>query len=84
MSTYFKMRMWKYFTHKKTRRYIDVLKSLVKSYKYTFHKSIKTTPTSVTKSNEAEIKKKKKKNLYTQFSKSVKPKFKIGDQVRIN
>ena len=72
--------MWKYFTHKKTRRYIDVLNSLVKSYNDTFHRSIKTTPASVTKSNETEI----SKNLYTQLSKSAKPKLKIGDKVRIN
>ena len=74
-----KTRMWKYFTHKKTRRYIDVLNSLVKSYNHTFHRSIKSTPASVTKSNEAEI----SKNLYPQLS-SAKPKFKIGDKVRIN
>ena len=53
-----KKRMWKYFTHKKTRRYTDVLNSLVKSYNHTFHRSIKSTPASVTKSNEAEISKK--------------------------
>ena len=58
-----KTRMWKYFTHKKTRCYIDVLNSLVKSYNHTFHRNIKSTPASVTKSNEAEI----SKNLYPQL-----------------
>ena len=43
-----KTRMWKYFTHNKTTRYINVLKSLVKSYNHTFHRSIKSTPASVT------------------------------------
>ena len=75
-----KTRMWKYFTHKKTRRYIDVLNSLVKSYNHTFHRSIKSTPASVTKSSEAEI----SKHRYPQLSKSAKPKFNIGDKVRIN
>ena len=59
--------------HEKTRRYIDVLNSLVKNYNHTFHRSIKTIPASVTKSNETEM----SKNLYPQLSKSAKPKFKI-------
>ena len=75
-----KTRMWKYFTHNKTRRYMDVLNSLVKSYNHTFHRSIKSTPASVTKSNEAEI----SKHLYPQLSESATPKFNIGDKVRIN
>ena len=71
-----KTRMWKYFTYKKTRRYIDVLNSLVKNYNHTFHRSIKTSPVMVTKSNEAEI----SRNLYPQLSTNVmtkKAKFKI-------
>ena len=33
--------MWKYFTHKNTYRYVDVLKDLVDSYNATPHSAIK-------------------------------------------
>ena len=42
-----KSRMWRYFTHKNTRRYLDVLQDLVHSYNNTFHRSIGMKPSEV-------------------------------------
>lgn len=35
-----KSKMWKYFTHHKTRCFLDVLQQLLKAYNYHFHRSI--------------------------------------------
>jgi transposase InsO family protein len=76
-----KTRMWRYFTAKKTLRYIDVLSDLVFSYNHSVHRSIKTKPANVTVENEKKI----WHTLYDHSSlKNVKYKFKIGDQVRIS
>src|SRR5215470_17315260 len=51
-----KNKMWRYLTHNnKTKRYIDVLPSLVKSYNNTYHRSIKMTPIQVTSVNVKEV-----------------------------
>ena len=47
-----KARMFRYFQHKQTYRYIDILKDLVDSYNHSFHRSIKMAPVSVTKDND--------------------------------
>ena len=73
-----KTKMWKYFTHKNTMRYIDVLDDLLHSYNNTFHRTIKMTPSEVNAQNEEEI----RARLYRPKSKLVW-KFKVGDQVRI-
>src|SRR6478609_8717632 len=49
-----KTRMWRYFTHTNTLRYIDVLADLVKSYNDTNHSSIKTAPSQVSIHNATE------------------------------
>ena len=76
-----KERMFKYFTANSTNVYIDILQDLVKQYNNTKHSSIKMTPV------EASMKKNEKKvsdNLYGDISISKKkPKFKLGDFVRI-
>ena len=73
-----KTKMWKYFTHKSTMRYIDVLDDLLHSYNNTFHRTIKMTPSEVNAQNEEEI----RARLYRPKSKLVW-KFQVGDQVRI-
>lgn len=76
-----KSRMWKYFTHHRTLKYVDVLSKLVHGYNHAYHRSIKRAPVSVTLENEPQVTEilfgKKKQ-------KSVKSKFKVGDFVRIN
>ena len=70
--------MWKYFTHKNTMRYIDVLDDLMHSYNNTFHRTIKMTPSEVNAQNEEEV----RARLYRPKSKLVW-KFQVGDKVRI-
>ena len=77
-----KTRMWRYFTAKKTMRYIDMLPYLVYSYNHTVHRSIKTKPVDVTVKNEKKVWHTLYGNHYA--VKNVKYKFKIGDQVRIS
>ena len=73
-----KTKMWKYFTHKNTMRYVNVLDDLVHSYNNTFHRTIKMTPSEVNAQNEEEI----RTRLYRPKSKLVW-KFQVGDKVRL-
>ena len=50
-----KTKIWRYFTDKETRRYVDVLQQLVESYNMTKHRTIGVAPSNVTKENEQEI-----------------------------
>ena len=75
-----KSEMWRYFTYKSTRRFIDVLPDLIRSYNNTYHSSIGMKPSEVDATNEELVRKK----LYPLKSKK-KPKWKysVGDKVRI-
>ncbi len=76
-----KTRMWRYFTAKNTRRYIDVLQELLESHSNGYHKSIKMAVTSENASHVSE-------NPYGTFP--IRPKdelkrnFKEGDLVKIS
>jgi hypothetical protein len=74
--------MYKYFTEMNTKRYIDVLEKLVKSYNHTWHRSIKTEPASVTMENQGQV----WQTLYGQQKETLVPKsdLKVGDTVRIS
>ena len=50
-----KTRMWRYFTAKKTMRYINMLPDLVYSYNHSVHRSIKTKPVDVNVENEKKV-----------------------------
>ena len=77
-----KTRMWRYFTAKRTRRYIDVLPDLVDSYNRSKHRSIQKKPINVTPNNEREV----WHMLYgdRENKKPIRYKFEVGDQVRIS
>ena len=77
-----KTRMWRYFTAKKTMRYIDILSELVDSYNRSKHRSIQKKPINVTQKNERVV----WHTLYGEREKEkpVKYKFEVGDQVRIS
>jgi len=47
-----KTKMFRYFTHAKTRRYLDVLDDLLHSYNNTHHRSIGMAPSEVNADNE--------------------------------
>lgn len=75
-----KSRMWKYFTHEKTRCYIDVLQDMVHAYNHSFHRSIQRTPASVTPDTEPEV----ARHLYGSKNKIKSLPVQVGDLVRIN
>ena len=75
-----KTRMWRYFTHKRSYRYIDVLSKLVHAYNNSYHRSIKIEPSKVNSKNENRI----FKTLYPTHHQHGKYRFNIGDQVRIS
>jgi len=76
-----KEEMFKYFSANSTRKYLDVLDEMVTNYNKTWHSLIKMTPSEASlKKNEAAV----YRNLYPDHNRqSSKPKFKIGDMVRI-
>lgn len=74
-----KTKMYRYFTHKNTLRWIDVLDSLLESYNNSHHRSIGMTPNEVTFENADAV----RKRLYPLKPKP-KWKFNKGDTVRIS
>ena len=81
-----KTKMWKQFTVQGNTVYLDILPKILKQYNNTKHSSIKMTPVKA-------ISKKKNEsavyyiyyNLYGDMKQlSSKPKFKVGDKVRIS
>ena len=77
-----KTKMWKQFTVQGNTVYLDILPKILKQYNNTKHSSIKTTPVeSSKKKNESTV----CFNLYGNMEQfSSKPRFKIGDKVRIS
>ena len=73
--------MWKYFTAKHTNRYVNVLGKLLHKYNNTKHSTIGMTPTQASKpENEVAVFRK----LHPETAQTrVKPKFSVGDEVRI-
>lgn len=76
-----KTKMWKYFTHKQTRRYVDVLDDLMHAYNHTVHSAIKMAPADVCAENERLV----FSTLYAKrMLKKQKPNLAAGDHVRIS
>ena len=77
-----KTKMWKQFTIQGNTQYLDILPKLVKQYNNTKHSSIKMTPIEASKKKNQGI---VYFNLYGDMKQvSSKPKFKVGDKVRIS
>ena len=74
-----KEKMFRYFTHANTRRYVDILDDLVYSYNDTHHRSIGMAPSEVNEDNEDVV----RARLYPLKPKSFKWKYSVGDRVRI-
>ena len=53
-----KTKMWKYFTHRETLTYVDVLSEMVASYNHTVHRTIGIPPAEVTWANQTTVSKK--------------------------
>ena len=77
-----KERLYWYFTAPNTLRFDDELPQLVQGYNATRHRSIGMAPKDVTWDNEEAV----WKRLYEKRpeEKHPKPKFKVGERVRLN
>jgi hypothetical protein len=79
-----KEKMYRYFTHANTLRYLPILADLVHNYNHSYHRSIKMAPAAVTHRNKARV----LKTLYGSINRRRRPlknyKFKSGDHVRIS
>ena len=77
-----KERMWRYFTHTRCKRYVDVLQNIVDAYNRSYHSSIKMPPYNVTLNNTSIV----RANLEKRYaSKHIRiPKYNVGDLVRIS
>ena len=76
-----KERMWRYFTHTNTRRFLDVLPDLIHAYRHSYHRSIKMAPVDVNKNTEDLV---RKRLFPVKPKKKLKYKFSVGDTVRIS
>ncbi len=81
-----KSRMFKYFTAKGTRKYINVLQDFVQAYNSSYHRTIRMTPNDVSFENKDQV----FHNIYGDKSykdmiqsKVPKAKLKTGDTVRV-
>ena len=75
-----KTKMWKYFTHRNTYKYIDVLQDLMHSYNHTYHRTIGRSPASVKVTDEVTI----HQRMYGSEDGPSEPTLKVGDKVRIS
>src|SRR5271155_1318526 len=79
--TELKTNMWKRFTAENMRNWIDMLDKLLFEYNNKFHSTIKMTPVEANKQeNKIEV---LNNQTYMEHT-TKKPKFKIGDKVRIS
>jgi hypothetical protein len=75
-----KTKMWKYFTHRQTLTYMDVLSEMVASYNNTLHRTIGIPPADVTWANQTTV----AKRLYGIKGPKKSCKFSPGDRVRLS
>ena len=77
----YKSRLYRYMTHNKTKRYLDVLHQLETGYNRTYHRSIGTSPESVNETNKVDI----CHRLYDSPHppKTKYPSFSVGDYMRL-
>ena len=70
---------------KNTRRYIDVLQKIVRSYNHTWHSGIRSEPVNINKQNEKQLwwQMYWSKEPYVPKKKKIKFAINVGDRVRI-
>ena len=73
--------MWKYFTAKNTRVYIDILQDILQGYNNSYHRSIGQAPASVSLLDVGQVRRKLYGNSWAKPIRELK--FKLGDQIRI-
>ena len=76
-----KTKIWKFFTHRNTYRYVDVLQDMVHSYNNTFHRTIDQDPSSVKMKDVSKL----RENMYgIDNDVNARVKLQVGDKVRIS
>ena len=78
----FKTKMYRFFTHARTLKYLDVLEDLMASYNNTFHRSIGMAPIEVTKKNEGVVR--QRLSQHWRKAKSGGRVLKKGQEVRLS
>ena len=78
-----KRNMWKYFGANNRMKYIDILPNLTKKYNNIYHRSIKCTPAFARAPSSYQHVYDVLYNRHEDNDVGAKPKFKIGDRVRI-
>lgn len=78
-----KSMIYRYFTFKNTKKYIDVLDILVDIYNTRKHRSIGCAPASINESNILNVWKFMTKNHPKNIFNEKKPKFSVGEYVRV-
>ena len=79
-----KTRMFKFFTHANTYRYVDALPSLVSGYNATYHRSIKMQPRRVRRVHQPLIRQRLYGDKKQALHRKKKYKYNVGDMVRIS
>ena len=77
-----KTRMWKYFTAKNIRVYIDILQDIAQGYHNSYHRSIGRAPASVSLLNVGQVRRKLYGKSWAKPGRKFK--FKLSDPVRIS
>jgi len=75
--------LYKYLTENETRRYLEVLPTLLQSYNNRVHRMIGTTPAIAEGNSEVHLEMRKRMSDYYSKIKPKMPKFQVGDFVRI-
>lgn len=75
-----KSMMWKEFSANGSYNWIDIIKTLIKSYNNKVHRTIKMRPSDVTRKNSQEL----LKTAYNHLKVLAPSKFSVGDLVRIS
>lgn len=81
-----KQRLWRYFTHHNTHRYIDVIQKIVDAYNNTLHSGTKMRPVEVNLFNAARARANLERRAIRQNKQGVvnTAKYKPGDYVRVS
>ena len=74
-----KSMIWKYFTDKQTKRWVDKLSDFQSTYNNTYHRVIKRAPNQVTWENRKEV----FKVMYPEIHDRIKCRLRVGDRVRV-
>lgn len=72
--------MWKEFSYQGTYKWINIYQELVDKYNNTYHRTIKMKPNQVNSLNEKSL----LDTVYNNLKVFKRPKFKVGDNVRIS